>query len=109
MMALLRVVLYTYTTPFDHDHADSIHMQTFNPVIYAWGPTDTLEYHMTRRGSQAVNFVQGDKGPSVPSDAKTFQLRVDNVSVWHRYACACINYHLLLSHRHVNSGISAHL
>ena len=66
--------LYNYTF-------NSIHMQNFNPVIYAWGPTDTLEYHMTRRGSQAVNFVQGDKGPSVPPEAKTFQLRVDNVSV----------------------------
>ena len=55
-------------------------MQTFNPVIYAWGTTDTVEYHMTRRGSQAVNFVQGDQGPPLPSEAKTFQLRVNNVS-----------------------------
>lgn len=56
-------------------------MQAFNPVIYAWGTTDTLEYHATRRGSQAVNFVQGDDGPTLPPDAKTFQLHVDNVSL----------------------------
>ena len=54
-------------------------MQTFNPVIFAWGTDDTFGYHMTRRGSQAVNFVQGDQGPALPPDAKTFQLHVDNV------------------------------
>ena len=63
----------------------------FNPVIYAWGTTDTLQYHATRRGSQAVNFVQGDDGPTLPSDAKTFRLRVDNVSphlcISHALAC----------------------
>ena len=70
---------------------NSIYMQMFNPVIYAWGTTDTLRYHETRRGSQAVNFVQGDDGPTLPSDAKTFRLRVDNVSphlcISHALAC----------------------
>ena len=71
---------------------NSIQMQMFNPVIYAWGTTDTLRYHETRRGSQAVNFVQGDDGPTLPSDAKTFRLRVDNVSLHPciSHALACI-------------------
>ena len=67
-------------------------MQTFNPVIYAWGTTDTVDYHMTRRGSQAVNFVQGDKGPPLPPEAKTFQLHVNNVSI----IIICISYNTSL-------------
>lgn len=49
-------------------------------LIYAYGTTDDISYHESRRGTKEVNLLNYMPRSSVP-DSKYFEMRVTNVQL----------------------------